>query len=297
MMPTPTAIEQRETFAERHPVGCYFALAFAISWLGSLALVAPRLMRGQPVPKFTGLMMFPIMMLGPSVAGVVMTSIAEGRSGLRDLLSRMCRLRIPPAWYAGLLLPPAVMLCVLLGMTTFVSPVFSPNRFLAGIAFCVVAGFFEEIGWTGYVFPKMGREGNALASSISLGLLWAAWHLPVVDYLGTATPHGDYWFRYFMTFVAAMAAMRVLIAWMYTNTKSVLLAQLMHASSTGALVILSPPHVTASQEALWYAVYAIALWITVAIVVRAFGKSLTSSAQASRLFKLSTAERMPASRD
>lgn len=296
MMLGPTATARRGTLAARHPVGCYFALAFVISWWGALALVAPRLMRGQPVPKFSGLMMFPIMLLGPSVAGIVMTSIVEGRSGMWDLVSRTRRLRIPLAWYAGLLLPPAVMLCVLLGMTTFVSPVFSPNRFFAGIVFGLVAGFFEEIGWTGYVFPKMCRRGNALGASVVLGLLWAVWHLPVVDYLGTATPHGDYWFRYFLTFAAAMTAVRVLITWMYTNTNSVLVAQLMHASSTGALVILSPPHVTAGQETLWYAVYAIALWITVAIVVMTFGKRRASSAQACTLSKLNTAERVEASR-
>jgi len=69
--------------------------------------------------------------------------------------------------------------------------------------------------------------------------------------------------------------MRVLIAWTYTNTKSVPLAQLMHASSTGSLVVLSPIQAKAAQEALWYAVYAGALWITVAIVTAILGKQVT----------------------
>jgi hypothetical protein len=59
-----------------------------------------------------------------------------------------------------------------------------------------------------------------------------------------------------------MTAMRVLIAWLYVNTKSVLMAQLMHVSSTGALVIFSPP-VSAPQEAMWYAVYGCVLWAVV----------------------------------
>ncbi len=72
-----------------------------------------------------------------------------------------------------------------------------------------------------------------------------------------------------------MTAMRVLIAWIYFNTNSVLLAQLLHASSTGSLVIFSPPRVSAAQESLWYAVYAVALWLIVAIVVATFGRRLT----------------------
>lgn len=125
----------------------------------------------------------------------------------------------------------------------------------------------------GYAFPKMHSKSNWLAASIVLGLLWALWHLPVIDYLGTATPHEVYWLPFFLAFTLAMTAMRVLIAWIYTNTKSLLLAQLMHVSSTGSLVLLSPPDVNSGQEVMWYAVYGIVLWVAVAIVVR-FGRRL-----------------------
>jgi hypothetical protein len=55
----------------------------------------------------------------------------------------------------------------------------------------------------------------------------------------------------------------------------VFLAQLFHISSTGSLVVFSAYHVTAAQEALWYAVYAAALWIVVAILVKTYGRRLT----------------------
>jgi uncharacterized protein len=154
---------------------------------------------------------------------------------------------------------PAVILAVLFGLKIFVSPVFAPNHFWIGVAFGCVAGFFEEIGWMGYAFPKMQLKRSPLPGAILLGLLWAVWHLPVVDYLGTATPHGTYWLPYFLAFATAMTAMRVLISWMYVHTKSVLLTQLLHASSTSSLVIFSPGHATAAQETLWYAIYAGAL--------------------------------------
>jgi uncharacterized protein len=58
--------------------------------------------------------------------------------------------------------------------------------------------------------------------------------------------------------------MRVLIVWVYSNTSSVLLAQLMHASSIGFLVVLSPLSVSPAQEMLWYAAYVAVPWIVVA---------------------------------
>jgi uncharacterized protein len=268
------ALSGNENFLVRHPVSTYFALTFAASWLGAFAVASPHLLRGEAIPKFAGLMMFPAMLLGPSAVGILLTWFIDGGSGLRDLFSRMGRVRVPARWYAALLIPPILVLTVLYFMQTLVSPDFAPNRFLIGISFGFVAGFFEEIGWTGYAFPKMRRTDNALAPAILLGLLWGAWHIPVVDYLGTSTPHGAYWLPYFLSFTAAMTAMRVLIAWLYSNTNSVLLAQLLHASSTGSLVIFSPPRVTAAQESLWYAVYAAALWLVVAIIAATYGKGL-----------------------
>src|ERR1700682_6684994 len=52
----------------------------------------PHVLRGEAVPEFAGLMMFPAMLLGPSVVGIVV----DGTSGLRDIFSRMCRVRVPP---------------------------------------------------------------------------------------------------------------------------------------------------------------------------------------------------------
>ena len=120
----------------------------------------------------------------------------------------------------------------------------------------------------------MRSQSDGLAPSILLGLLWTLWHVPVINYLGTATPHGAYWPPFFLAFGLAMTAMRVLIAWIFANTKSVLLAQPMHVSSTGSLVLFSPARLIAMQEAIWYALYGTVLWVAVGIVVKIFGKRL-----------------------
>lgn len=238
-------------------------------------IALPMLLRHGSIPKIAGLLMFPVMLLGPSCAGIIFTEIVRGRGGTRDLLAQMRGVSVPLRWYAILLLPPGMVWIVLFCLKAFVSRSFAPNHFFAGMSFGVAAGFLEEIGWTGYAFPELRRQKNAVNAAIIVGLLWGAWHVPVIDYLGAATPHGSSWLPFFLAFTAAMTAMRILIAWLYTGTASLLLAQLLHVSSTGALVAFSPPNVSPAQEAAWYAIYAAALWIVAVVVVATCGKNLS----------------------
>jgi membrane protease YdiL (CAAX protease family) len=261
-----------KVFMQRHPVVTYFGLVYLISYGGFFVVVGPKLLRGEAMQSTDAFLLFPVIVIGVCLVGIALTGIVDGRNCLRDLFSRLGRWRVGARWYAALLIPPGLILAVLLLLRTLVSPVFAPNMFLLGILFGLFPGFFEEVGWMGFAFPKMRVKSSPLGAALLLGVLWGLWHAPVVDFLGAAAPHGVYWLPFFLAFIAILTAIRVLIVWVYSNTGSVLLAQLMHASSTGFLVILGPSHVSPAQEALWYAVYAAMLWIVVALVVARYGK-------------------------
>lgn len=264
---------EHETWIRRHAVLAYFTLTLSISWAGAFAVAAPYVIRRTPIPTFAGILIFPAMLLGPLVSGFLMAGITGGRRGIKAIFAGMNPARIAPVWYTALLIPPALILPLLLLLEHTVSPAFAPNHFWLGVAFGVPAGLFEEIGWSGFAFPQMRRSRSGFPAAILLGILWSLWHLPAINFLGASAPHGQYWFVFFFAFAFAMTAMRVLISWLLQNTGSVLLAQLMHISSTGALVIFSPP-VSTLQESLWYAVYGLLLWLVVAGVVCIFGRQL-----------------------
>jgi len=267
------ALRKRESLACRYPILVYFPLTFGISWLGALVVALPSIIHGREMSNLTGVLMFPAMLLGPLTSGMVMTYAVDGKAGLKDLFLRMRHFQFVSAWYAALLIPPLLVISVLLLLERLLSPVFAINHFYLGIVFAVPAGVFEEMGWMGFAFPKLQARLNPLASAITIGLLWGLWHLPVINYLGAATPHGQYWLDFLLAFTWVLMAMRVLIAWLYVNTGSVLLAQLMHISSTGALVMFSP-RVSPGQEAMWYSLYGCLLWVFVAIVLTIYGRQL-----------------------
>ena len=181
----------------------------------------------------------------------------------------MRRWQVSPRWWImAILLPPSLFITVLLVMSGLVGPEFTPRFIPAGIVIGLLAGFFEEIGWTGFAFPRLRAKFGILAAAIILGLLHSVWHV-VADYLGSSTTYGIYWLPHFLIWmVTAMTAMRVLIVWVYANTRSVLLAQVMHASSTGALATMGPA-LSPTYDIALYAVYAAVLWLVVAVVVSA----------------------------
>jgi len=122
--------------------------------------------------------MFPAMLLGPSIAGIFLTRKLDGRDGLKDLFARVRLVRFPLRCYTAWLVLPVLVLGVLFCLKTFVSPVYAPNRFRIGVTFGLLAGFLEEIGWTGFAYPKLRQRFAVLPAAANLGLFWGLWHAP-----------------------------------------------------------------------------------------------------------------------
>jgi uncharacterized protein len=177
-------------------------------------------------------------------------------------------------WLLSLFIPPLLIFIALFVLSVFISKEYEPGFFLMGILFGIPAGFLEELGWMGFAFPGMIKFRSAFNSSILLGLIWSVWHLPVINFLGAASPHGSDWFIYFLSFATVMTAMRVIIAWVYVNSNSLLLCQLLHISSTGFLVVFSPSPISRQHEPVWYFFYALLLWILVGMIYYKYGKNL-----------------------
>src|SRR5215469_12025814 len=199
MMPSqPTIAHSQQTLVRKHPVAAYFVLTFAISWSGALVLAAPILARHESLPKLTGILMFPVMLLGPSITGIVLAGFTAGRAGLAELTRQLTTWRFAPRWYAALLIPPLLILTILSCLVALANPAYAPNRFFMALIFGVQTVLIEDIGRMGYAFSRILSQANAFAPAVLFGLLCSAWQLPVVDFLGSATPHDSLWLSFFL---------------------------------------------------------------------------------------------------
>ena len=151
-----------QSFVRRHSLAIYFVLAFAISWVGSFALVGPKFLAGEVIEfSDVGLMAF-AMLNGPFIAGLLMTFLADGKLGVKELFARMKKYKVAGRWYLPLLIFPGLLLCVSLLLGIFVSPELAPTFGLLGVFSGPLAGFLEETGWTGFAYPI--NEGKSKRS-------------------------------------------------------------------------------------------------------------------------------------
>src|ERR671936_1709880 len=153
----------------RAPLLTYFVLVYAASAAALVVIGWPRF-DGASERPMSSLLMFPVMVVAAGLAGVLMTSITEGRDGLCALRARVTRWRFG-WWWLILLLPPMAILLVLTALRLFISPNYTPQLLAFGIGAGIFAGFCEELGWSGLAFPRLSARFGALGCALVLGVL------------------------------------------------------------------------------------------------------------------------------
>ena len=106
-MTTATATEQsgtpREGLLARHPLISFFVMAFAFSWIAWSPWVLSEDGAGLLPYKLSdaasGLLNAAAILVGPTLSGFIMTSVTEGKAGVRRLLSRIVLWRVGLRWY------------------------------------------------------------------------------------------------------------------------------------------------------------------------------------------------------
>ena len=282
-----------KAFLKSHPVVSYYALAFAITW-GTILIVVgvgPNAILATKEQYSTMMaFLYPMMLVGPSVAGILLTGLLYGRAGLREFGSRLTRWRVGARWYAlALLTAPLSMAATLLALSLR-SPEYLPSIFattdkatllLMGIVGGLAAGIFEELGWTGFVIPRLRLRHSVLATGLFVGVMWGVWHI-LVNVLAGNTMTGALSLAIylpatlFVLLVGWMPAYRVLMVWVYERTNgSLLVAMLMHASLTFSTLSVAPLAITGVALVTYQLVWAAALWVIVGAVALAQGGHLS----------------------
>jgi membrane protease YdiL (CAAX protease family) len=217
---------------------------------------------------------------GFGIASVLMTGLTLGKEAVFTLMKRYFQWHVNWKWYlAALFLEPLLIIVGVYGnvLVTGVAPDFSGIMAYkifgkdATLWFFVVPFFLtdliangEEMGWRGYVLPRLQAKYSALTSALLVGVIWGFWHL--LKYL-------THWNT--LLFVLSMIhaiAFSVTLAWLYNNTRgSLLLTAMMHASSNTAGLFFPMANTALSENLGAYAGWVLLEVIAAVIVVISAG--------------------------
>jgi membrane protease YdiL (CAAX protease family) len=160
-----------------------------------------------------------------------------GRPGVRDLLARMARWRVPLRWWLAALSPAALLGLALIAMVAAGKPLPSMADFgqfsgisaigLVGVLLLILVGALgEETGWRGYALPQLQLRFSPLTSSLILAVLWFAWHLPQFFVIATYRDFGPV--QYVGMFLGLTIG-AVVLTWLYNRSGgSILLVAVWH---------------------------------------------------------------------
>lgn len=260
---------------KNHPLLWYFTLSFAISWGLIMLLAGPTRLPIDPESSSDILpLLYVSMLFGPSVASLLLTWILDGGPGLRALFSRFFSWRVSFRWYLLALFATPLLALLMLSLLSIVSDDLNIGGHLSGIGPASIGigimtgafvGLFEELGWTGFVIPRMLRTTGIFTTGLLMGVIWGLWHFILfweADSFTASLP--------FLVLVARLLdwlpPFRILMVWMYIKTKSILLVILTHMSLVVTTTVLVPMDLSGVSLLAWLLFFGLALWILALLV-------------------------------
>jgi membrane protease YdiL (CAAX protease family) len=247
----------------------FFVLTFAWSW--GLGVAATQTKAWSEVLA-TDLLMAAT--FGPSLAGLAVVAFFSRRQGFRAWLGRCLNWRTGWHWYAlAFLVPPGAMVCALvvntaLGGATPVLPGADKLPLVIinfGLVLLVGGPLGEEFGWRGFALPALTARLGWRAASLIIGVVWAAWHLPLFFMAGTAQAQMP-----IALFMINITASSVAFSWLFARSgRSVWPVIVGHTSLNFWAGLLILPLGAGSQA--YALVTALVVLIALALLVRGDG--------------------------
>ena len=250
----------------RAPVTAFLCGTFLWAWL----------LWGYWIPAMPpgGLTMSPAFLVSailggfaPSGAAVVVALALGGRAGIGRLLAQLLRWRVRPVWYAVALLTVPMVTIVVVGLQTLLigsrpADIGPPIAVL--LVWPLMAALGEEVGWRGFLLPRLQPRLGAVPAALAIGALWGLWHLPA-DYIALKA-YGS-WFvpAFLVNGPIVLTAHAIIMSWLWNRTGGNLLLMVLYHLTITATAMLTPSGFTDGATGVGAAAIGAACYWVVAI--------------------------------
>ncbi|UTF55636.1 CPBP family intramembrane glutamic endopeptidase [Natronosalvus rutilus] len=214
---------------------------------------------------------------GLPIAAVIVLWAGDG--SLQTWSERTLDWRVHPGLYLVALLVPFVITNVqqvvrALGGGTLA---YAPPASLLAIALFLLAnvvlfGGVEELGWRGFLQPRLQERTSVLTAGLGIGVLWWAWHFPLF-FSGKAAYSLDLVsLLTYTTFIVGAAT--VLGAFVNVTGGRVLPVMLMHATVNVGALLEGDGGLLAGSQLVPLVVGSGLWWLTIAVLVLRYGRTM-----------------------
>ncbi|MDQ0755708.1 CPBP family intramembrane glutamic endopeptidase [Arthrobacter sp. B3I4] len=255
-----------------------FALAFGPALIlgGPGALLEGGIYAGTATAADASALMVAAMLSGPpayALVAMLMIALTSGRAGLRGLRSRTLRWRVGVRWYAVALLTAPLLWLGIQGTLWLTSSAYAPaiiaaedkaGLLVTALVAGLIAGFFEEIAWSGFATHELIKRHGPVATGLMVGLPWSLLHLPL--YAGAPSGDVPWALSVAVGLFAWLPPYRVLMVWVYAHTQSVLIAMLMHVPVSALGFVLGSAAMAGLPDLIFNLIFGVTLWGLVAAV-------------------------------
>lgn len=98
----------------------------------------------------------------------------------------------------------------------------------------------EELGWRGYLFPKLKTVMNRPAAYIVGGIIWGAWHSPaIIGGHNFGKDYAGYPYVGILTMCFSCIAVGIIFTWLTEKTNSVYPAAIAHAVNNNVMSLIT----------------------------------------------------------
>ena len=244
----------------------FVAALFLVPWIIGFVVPPPS----GTLSSF--LVAFLPLVWSPTILAIGFVVVRNGSRGLRnELTARLAYRRgsAPSLLFAGVVPILAVAIAVFSARAAGDgAPFIGSSALMQAIILQVITGAVgEELGWRGFLLPRLGQLTGMTAASWIMGMLWSLWHVPA--FFDATLPH------YFMPMLVVLpfiAFFGVFIGFMFNRAGESVLATMAAHLSLNIMTALGGASLTSSV-----------FWGLLALVFGVIALSMTLKSRTRRL--------------
>ena len=207
-------------------IGKYLVTTFTVSWLlwGSVAIAGKLgiacLKFGSPL----GMILYVLGGISPAICEIILKKKSSTKEEFRQFIQSIVNPKHSIWMYVyaigGAMLIQAIP--VMFHLSEVKQPLYIGFVMIIPM---IIGGGIEEIGWRGLLQPQLEKKYPHIVAAISVGVIWAVWHLPLWFIDGTNQQSMN-----FMWFCINTIMLSFFIGSVTYVSQSIFMAILAHAS-------------------------------------------------------------------